>query len=67
MDKKFVFISVTTQTRDVLREIAKEWDSNIYKVVRNLAKKEHEKILKENNASVRKKSEKNKNYQEERV
>ena len=67
MDKKFVFISVTTQTRDILREIAKKWDSNIYKVVRNLAKKEYEKILKENNASVRKNGEKDKFYQEEKV
>ena len=48
MDKKFVFISVTTQTRDDLRDMSKKLDKNIYKIVRDIVRTEKEKIFDKN-------------------
>lgn len=54
MNENFVLVSVTPQTRDDLRIIAKHRDTNIYKILRDFARSECEKILKEDNASVKK-------------
>ena len=54
MNENFVLVSVLPQTRDELRIIAKYRDTNIYKILRDFARSECEKILKENNASVKK-------------
>lgn len=52
MNENFVLVSVLPQTRDELRIIAKYRDTNIYKILRDFAKNECEKILKETNTSV---------------
>lgn len=52
MNEKFVIICVTPSTREDLRFIAREKDTNLYKIVRDLAKNEKEKILTKTNASV---------------